>query len=497
MLIYRFIWVGNQIPMQHLHHIDKRLTMRNHTIYQLIGALICVVMAAPLLAFVLQPTGQPAALSSTPTATATHTIPTARIVSTPVLSPTVRLPMPTAIPTRQPATPTATAVISSTAATTESGTTELTASAYTPEVRDGPGGLPYPLRLSQLDYGAVGHFYYTDRATAFSMAQQAGFGWIRQQVHWRDIEDASGEYYWNELDNIVADANAQGLLVLLSVVRSPAWHTVDGSDGMPDDPAALANFLAAMTQHYQGQVHAIEVWNEQNLAHENGGTISLDDAGHYVEILAAAYQAIKAVDPQMIVVAGAPSPTATNIHTIAVPDIDYMRAMYSYKGGMMRDYFDIQAVHPIGTINPPDKLYPDEPNTAANGWNDHESFYFRHIENMRRVMEEAGLGQHQVWITEFGWATRNDSPGYEYGNQISFETQRDYIVAAMQRTYNEYPWVSNMFIWNLNFTVVQREYNVNPLHEQGSFSIVNEDWTPRPAYLGMQQFISAYGNAPR
>jgi hypothetical protein len=54
-----------------------------------------------------------------------------------------------------------------------------------------------------------------------------------------------------------------------------------------------------------------------------------------------------------------------------------------------------------------------------------------------------------------------------------------------------------MFIWNLNFTVVQREYNVNPLHEQGSFSIVNEDWTPRPAYLGMQQFISAYGNAPR
>jgi hypothetical protein len=70
--------------------------------------------------------------------------------------------------------------------------------------------------------------------------------------------------------------------------------------------------------------------------------------------------------------------------------------------------------------------------------------------------------------------------------------QRDYIVAAMERTVNEYPWVSNMFIWNLNFTVVQEEAGVDPLHEQGSFSIVNKDWTPRPAYLGIQQFIREY-----
>jgi hypothetical protein len=156
---------------------------------------------------------------------------------------------------------------------------------------------------------------------------------------------------------------------------------------------------------------------------------------------------------------------------------------------MIRDYFDVQAVHPIGTINPPDKLWPDDPNTEARGWNDHESFYFRHIENVRRTMEEAGLGHHQVWITEFGWATRNNSPGYEYGNEISFAMQRDYIVAAMQRTLQKYPWVSNMFIWNLNFTVVQQEAGVDPLHEQGSFSIVNADWTPRPAYLGIQEFI--------
>jgi hypothetical protein len=278
--------------------------------------------------------------------------------------------------------------------------------------------------------------------------------------------------------------------VLLSVVRSPAWYTADGSDGLPEDPADLARFLGAMAERYQGRVHAIEVWNEQNLAHETGGVISLDDAGHYVELLAASYQAIKAADPGMLVVVGAPSPTATNIHTIAVPDIDYLQAMYNYRNGMIADYFDVQAVHPIGTINPPDKLYPEDPH-IAEGWTNDETFYFRHIENVRRTMEEAGLGRHQVWITEFGWATRNNTPGYEYGNSISFETQRDYIVRAMERTVEHYPWVSNMFVWNLNFTVVQREAGVDPLHEQGSFSIVNEDWTPRPAYLGIQEFIAA------
>ena len=105
-------------------------------------------------------------------------------------------------------------------------------------------------------------------------------------------------------------------------------------------------------------------------------------------------------------------------------------------------------------------------------------------------MEAYGMGRHQVWITEFGWATDNNTPGFEFGKQISFDTQRDYIVGAMQRTYQQYPWVSNMFLWNLNFTILQQEHGGNPLNEQGSFSILNSDWSPRPAFVAIQQFIA-------
>lgn len=356
-------------------------------------------------------------------------------------------------------------------------------------VRDGPGGLPFPLALTKLNFGVVGHLYYTDRATTLAKAREAGFVWFRQQIHWRDIEDQSGQYFWGELDNIVADVHASGMLLMLNVTRSPTWHTANGSDGLPQDPASLARFLGALTERYRGRVQAILIWNEQNLAYENGGQITAADPGHFAEIMAASYNAIKAVDPRMIVVAGAPASTATNDPAIAMDTISYLRALYSYNNGMIRDYFDVQALHPGGSANPPDTLYPEQPSNAQ-GWTDHPSFYFRHVENQRRVMEEAGMSHHQVWITEYGWATPNSTPGYEFGNQISYETQRDYLAGAIRYTFGNYPWVSNMFLWNLNFTVLQRESGKDPQNEQGSFSLVNADWSPRPSFAGVQQAIA-------
>ncbi|NCC33445.1 MAG: hypothetical protein EOM24_15720, partial [Chloroflexia bacterium] len=272
-----------------------------------------------------------------------------------------------------------------------------------PTPRNGPGDLPYPLTLTRLNFGVVGHLYYTDRRTTLSKAREAGFRWFRQQIHWRDIEDRSGALLWGDLDSIVADVNNAGMLLMINITRSPTWYTSNGADGLPDDPATLARFAGALAERYRGRVHAILIWNEQNLAYENGGTIGPDDPGHFVEIMAATYTAIKAADPSIIVVAGAPASTATNDPAIALDSLSYLQAMYSYKDGMIRDYFDVQALHPGGSANPPETLYPDNP-SQAQGWTDDPSFYFRHVENQRRVMEEAGMGHHQVWITEYGWA---------------------------------------------------------------------------------------------
>lgn len=352
-----------------------------------------------------------------------------------------------------------------------------------------------PINPDYLEFGVVGHLYYTDRDRVLQLTQNAGFDWVRQQVVWRDIEDPDQKIFgWEELDRVVDTVNAYGRKLLVNVVRSPTAY--NATNGLPDDPATLGRFLELMAQRYGSKIQAYEVWNEPNLAVENGGNIVPEDVGHYVEILKEAYTRIKAVSPDAIVLAAASSSSGVTDPNIALSDEEFYRLMYSYNGGEVRDYFDVQAIHPGGAANPPDTMWPDNPSfiegcTPAPDrcWNDDETHYFRHIENVRAWMEQYGMADKEAWITEYGWATPNNTPGYEFGNFVSREQQAEYISAAMRRTYEQYPFVGNMFLWNINFAVLWGEQG-NPDHEQAAFGILNPDWSPRPAYLATQSLIA-------
>ena len=66
-------------------------------------------------------------------------------------------------------------------------------------------------------------------------------------------------------------------------------------------------------------------------------------------------------------IAGPPSSTGCHHSQRGDDDMSLLQAMYRYKNGMIRDYFDAQAVHPGGSANPPDTMWPDNPSTAQ-GW---------------------------------------------------------------------------------------------------------------------------------
>lgn len=409
----------------------------------------------------------------------------------------------------EPATATPTPAEASASPTTDATATMGTDTPTPAAVPEGP------LHTPTLEFGVVDHLYYTDHERTLQLTRNAGFDWVRQQVVWRDMEmiEPEAKYVWDQLDPIVNAVDAYDLKLLISVVQAPAFYNPDG--GLPQEPAALGRFVQAMAERYGDKVDAYEIWNEQNLAHETGGRITPDDAGHYVDILIECYTRIKAVNPNAYVLAGAPSSTGVTQEDVALSDLDYYKAMYTYKNGIVRDYFDAQAVHPGGSANPPETLWPDNPSTAQ-GWTDHSTFYFRHIENVRNVMEEYGMGDHQMWITEYGWATENVTLGYEFGNQVSFEQQAEYITGAVSYVYKNYPWVGNMFLWNMNFAVTWKEHlealkqkqdrtpeetklielywndanPAQPLHEQAAFAILDGDWIPRPSYLALQKLMA-------
>lgn len=358
--------------------------------------------------------------------------------------------------------------------------------------RDAAGALPRPFV-----YGFNAHLYgqgggWQDRNRVLTISKNANVGWLRQQVRWRDLHDASGQIFWGELDGIVNDASAQGVSLLLSIVAAPDWA---GGPGMPrrENFGDFGNFMGQMAARYRGRVQAYEIWNEQNRACENGGDCARDggvggrvaSADYYVDMLATVYDSIKANDPMAIVVSGGPTSTETSRVDIALSDTSYIASMAA--NPKFRSHVDAIGVHPGGQYNSPDQMWPDNPGPGPN-WQRSREFYFRRIEDIRGVLVANGMADKQLWITEFGWATANNTPGYEYGNSISPETQAQWIVRGFEKGRYEYaPWVGAMFVWNLNFAVPWRASG-NEFHEQASFGVLNGDWSPRPAWNAIQAF---------
>ena len=343
-------------------------------------------------------------------------------------------------------------------------------------------------------YGSNAQLYYVDRDRALTLAKSAfeannfsgGPTWIRQQVPWQDHMNSDGSIAWGELDKVVDAASGKGVKLLFSVVRAPGWATGNGGHGMPNRAnfARFGQFMGALATRYKGRVHAYEIWNEQNYAIENGGVVA--EAPFYVDLLVAGYDAIKAADPNAIVVSGSPTPTETNKREVAYSDLAYLRAMF--RDPRFRTHMDVIGVHPAGTLNPPDELpNPGRPqNSVCDGWNGNSEFYFRRLEQIRDVMVQEGLADRQMWVTEFGWATQNNTPGYEYGQCNTPEEQAQYIKRGIELArYNYAPWVGAMFVWNLNFAVTWNGAGT-PLHEEASFGILNPDWSPRPAFNAIQ-----------
>jgi hypothetical protein len=246
-------------------------------------------------------------------------------------------------------------------------------------------------------------------------------------------------------------------------------------EGPPADYNTFARFLGEVSQRYKGQVKAIEVWNEQNLWYEEGGAPMLPE--QYMVMLSAAYQAIKAADPSMIVISGAPTPVG-NVSGVAIDDIEYLQAMYS---AGLKNVSDAIGAHPSGYNCPAGADWQTVQDPTAASFrgpfeNRHHSWCFRgSMEGYCNVMIANGDGAKTIWPTEFGWASSlNPPPLYEYARDNTLEEQAQWTVEAYQRA-KQWGWVGTMFLWNLDYGVTAAD------KEQGMWGLVRPGG-PTPAY---------------
>ncbi|HEX2172054.1 MAG TPA: cellulase family glycosylhydrolase [Dehalococcoidia bacterium] len=320
----------------------------------------------------------------------------------------------------------------------------------------------------------------TDRD--LKLVRDAGFTWIKQMFQWNYIEGkAKGQYEWHEPDRIVEATKKYDLKILARVDVTPFWARPAGSDktlhGPPENLADYGEFLRDLAARYKGQIKAYQIWNEPNLMREWGG--EAPDPVKYTALLKIAYEAIKASDPDAIVISAGLSPTTAS-GAYAMPDVEFLQKMYDAGAGK---YFDQLGVHGAGFRSEPEAdpaqvaLDPVASNGDQSPPELRRVYAFRHIEDLRQIMIRNGDERKQVAVLEFGWTSdkRSGSPYAWYA--VSEAVKADYLVRSY--TYareNWQPWIgimSAIYIAAPHWT---------PNDEQYYWSVTDPSGATRPAY---------------
>jgi Cellulase (glycosyl hydrolase family 5) len=207
---------------------------------------------------------------------------------------------------------------------------------------------------------------------------------VRLETSWALLEPNDGQHVdpgvLSGLDRFVNDASASGIGVALTVDTTPCWastapasllracvagqinHANAWPPARPSDYAAIVSFL---TRRYGTKLTAIEVWNEPDQSNE------LYFAGpnkvqRYAAVLRAAYSAIKAANPNVLVLGG----------SLVGSNGSFLRALYA---AGVKGFYDALAVH----------------------------YYTLTLASLRSIhsVQLANGDRTPLWLDEFGWSS--------------------------------------------------------------------------------------------
>jgi hypothetical protein len=273
-------------------------------------------------------------------------------------------------------------------------------------------------------------FNSSQEKAAFDKTRAAGASYARLALDWSAIapdsrpagfvatDPTSPGYSWGNVDTLVRLADEAGLTPILDISSTPSWAFANRRQGVnagSPKAAALGDFARALAKHFDGNVsgvpavHVFQVWNEVNNSLFLGPNIS---ASRYRGMLNAFANAVHAVDPKNVVIAGDLDPfghpKGKKQKWYSVAPLAFMRAVLCVSKGKHPHrtckatvHFDAWSHHPYSFNGP--FGHARNPDDVSLG----------DLPEMRSLLR-AGVRLHRVisphpvkfWVTEFSWDTR-------------------------------------------------------------------------------------------
>lgn len=348
-----------------------------------------------------------------------------------------------------------------------SATATSAATAAVSDAGEAPPPPPPPPPAGSPDFGVNFHCGWSDytdqqRIQVLDRLQAAGVKWVRIDMGWSSLQETGrgqlSQWYVDVLDRCVDLARAHGLNVLGMLFRTPSW--ANGGQGVNVPPLDMSDFAWIAhwaADHFAGRVQAWEIWNEPDPnSYFWSGT-----AGQYVDLLRAAYPAVKSGDPNALVIFGGP----------AWNDTAFISAAYAAGA---KGNFDVMAVHPYQAIG----------NLAPEQVGDNNTWWYSRVDSVHDVMVANGDGDTKVWFTEFGWSSHANTdglPNWQLG--VTEAQQGDYLVRAIEYAKAHYPYVTNMFWYD-------ERNEANTDIQNANYGLLTNDLTPKPAYAALQAYLT-------
>ena len=307
-------------------------------------------------------------------------------------------------------------------------------------------GSPAPTGPAPPSTANTGGFELGGQALSFAHPNHmhhARMTWVKRQVKWHGNEPASN------FQHLIDSAHGNGFKVLLSVIGE--------RDQIAGNPSGyyqnFANFLGGLAR---GGADAIEVWNEMNIDREwPSGLIS---SSNYVQMLSAAYHAIKSANSGTMVISGAPS--STGFFQGCGPgggDDDCFMQQMAAAGAA--NVMDCVGIHYNSGFVPPDAT-----SGAPVGSSGHYSWYLPRMMQLYRNF----FPSKPLCFTELGYLTGEGigalPGGFAWGGTTSLAEQASWLAGAVHRTRGS-GYVRLMIVWNVDAT----QFGADP---QAGYAIV-------------------------
>ncbi len=280
---------------------------------------------------------------------------------------------------------------------------------------------------------------------------------IRIAVPWVYMQPQNNENYdWSKMDYVVHAASERGLNIVGVISGTPTWA------GFPlnghSDPADYARFAGAVAARYNdtstiGAIDDYEIWNEPN------GALFYNpvSGAAYTKMLQAAYPAIKANNPNAVVIAGVLGAVKT-ISGLSVAPQSFLKQMYEAGA---EGYFDALSYHPYH-YTLPFSLGTGVANSPLE-----------QVKAMRALMDANGDADLKIWATEYGLPT----------NYPITQTQQAAFIHDFVVAWQNVEGAGPMFIYTA------RDSYTGGFDDEQNFGLFKTNWTPKEAVATVEELL--------